>query len=188
MRGRAAPPHPSIYRIPPGGVVVSKKTSSVPVNDLIDAQEPKRVAFNRWKASKRERRLFKKTVKKKNSTKLKCCRQKRPWLSMNIPPQYKKKPVYPVHPLKSIGRLKIHIGFLKLKYDVWESLLWVTWYWARCNAQTLINRARHWINWTTCSFFLFPRILEQFSFTNISFTFLVQNVVEKAVLNYFVVY
>ena len=92
MRGRAAPPHPSIYRIPPGGVVVSKKTSSVPVNDLIDAQEPKRVAFNRWKASKRERRLFKKTVKKKNSTKLKCCRQKRPWLSMNIPPQYKKKP------------------------------------------------------------------------------------------------
>ena len=72
--------------------MVSKKTSSVPVNDLIDAQEPKRVAFDRWKASQRERRLFKKTVKKKkkNSTKLKCCRQKRPWLSMNIPPQYKK--------------------------------------------------------------------------------------------------
>ena len=66
MRGRAAPPHPRIYRIPPsGGVVVSKKTSSVPVNDLIDAQEPKRVAFDRWKASQRERLLFKKTVKKK---------------------------------------------------------------------------------------------------------------------------
>ena len=65
MRDRAAPPHPRIYRIPPRRVVVSKKTSSVPVNDLIDAQEPKRVAFNRWKASKRERRLFKKTVKKK---------------------------------------------------------------------------------------------------------------------------
>ena len=51
--------------------MVSKKTSSVPVNDLRDAQEPKRVAFDRWKASKRERRLFKKTVKKKKLHKTK---------------------------------------------------------------------------------------------------------------------
>ena len=42
---------------------------------------------------------------------------------------------------------------LKLRYNVWESLLWVTWYWARCNAQTLINQVRHWINWTILLFF-----------------------------------
>ena len=46
----------------------------------------------------------------------------------------------------------------------------------------LIKQDTEWIEWA-CSFFLFPSILEQFSFTNFLFTCLVQNVVEKTGLN-----
>ena len=111
---------------------------TVTLSDLMDAREPKLGCLIIWKASKIEVFIYKTVKNKKNSTKLIRFRL--------IYHHCLLKANYPVHPLKPIGRLEIHIGFLKLKYDLWESLLRVTRHGARCNAQTLINQSSKTLN------------------------------------------